>query len=117
MANPIDFRHVPLNMIHSLIAHDNAYYKLAGYIFLGYYEEKILENQEKAEYIYRLGLEYGDLLPNHGQFFKSFGYLGLGRILIYQQKKEEVREVLNLALKYAGTNQIKSEVKELLSKL
>ncbi|MEP1032946.1 hypothetical protein [Ekhidna sp.] len=117
LANPADFKNVPIDMIYSLIIHESSYYKLAGYVFLGYFEEKIIENQEKAEYAYRLGLEYGDEIPNHGEFFKSFGYLGLGRVLARQNEKEEAKEMLNLSLKYAETEQVVTEAKKLLSKL
>lgn len=117
LANPEDFKNVPLEVIYSLITHESPYYKLAGYVFLGYFEEKIIMNQEKAEYAYRLGLEYGDKIPNHGEFFKSFGYLGLGRVLVEKEQKEEAKDLLNLSLKYAETEQVEDEAKKLLSKL
>lgn len=117
LANPNDFKDVPIEMIYSLITHENAYYKLAGYVFLGYFEEKIIKNQEKAEYAYRLGLKYGSEIPDHGEFFKSFGYLGLGRVLLEKNESEGVKELLNLSLKYAETEQVESEAKQLLSKL
>ena len=117
LANPRDFGEVPLNMIYSLIAHDNSYYKLAGYVFLGYYEETIIKNKEKAEQAYRKGLEYGLTIPNHGEYFKGFGYLGLGRILVEKQQNLEAEELLNLALKFAETELIESEARELLSQI
>lgn len=117
LANPTDFKNVPIDVIYSLITHESPYYKLAGYVFLGYFEEKIVKNHEKAEYAYRLGLEYGQEIPNHGEYFKSFGYLGLGRVLIQKNEKQEAEELLNLSLKYAETEQVESEAKKLLSKL
>ncbi len=117
LANPEDFKNVPISIIYSLIKHESPYYKLAGYVFLGYFEEKIILNQEKAEYAYRLGLAYGEEIPNHGEFFKSFGYLGLGRVLIDKEEKKEAKDLLNLSLKYAETEQVESEAKKLLSKL
>ncbi|MEM0938891.1 MAG: hypothetical protein AAF600_05095 [Bacteroidota bacterium] len=117
LANPQDFRDAPIHMIYSMIRHENSYYKLAGYIFLAYFEEVIIKNQEKAEYAYRKGLKYGAEIPNHGEFFKGFGYLGLGRVLYQKSKKEETEEMLHLALKYSETKQITKEAKELLSKL
>ncbi len=117
LANPSDFQNAPLDVIYSLITHNNAYYRLAGYVFLGYYEEIIIKNKEKAEYAYRKGLAYGDELPAHGEFFKSFGYLGLGRVLIEKGEKAEAGELLDLALDYAETVQVESEAKKLLSEL
>ncbi|MEO9483764.1 MAG: hypothetical protein ABJG47_09980 [Ekhidna sp.] len=117
LANPLDFKNAPIDMIYSLIVHESAYYKLAGYVFLGYFEEKIVKNQKKAEYAYRLGLEFGDTIPDHGEFFKSFGYLGLGRVLVEKSENEEATDALNLSLKYAETQQVEEEAKKLLSKL
>ncbi|MEP0987693.1 hypothetical protein [Ekhidna sp.] len=117
LANPEDFKSVPIDVIYSLITHESPYYKLAGYVFLGYFEEKIVKNAEKAEYAYRLGLKYGQELPSHGEFFKSFGYLGLGRILVTTGRGEEAEEFLDLALNYAETEQVEEEAKNLLSKL
>lgn len=116
LANEEDFKKAPLQMIYTLIKHDNAYYKLAGYVFLGYYEEVIIRNRSKAEYAYRKGLEYGLEIPDHGEFFKSFGYLGLGRLLNEQSKDEEAKYMLSQALKFSETDQITVEAKELLSK-
>ena len=76
-----------------------------------------MKNQEKAEYAYRKGLAYGDELPSHGEFFKSFGYLGLGRVLIEKGEKTEAEELLDLALDYAETEQVENEAKKLLSEL
>lgn len=118
MANKDDFENAPLDLIHSLIRHKSSYYKLAGYVFLGYWEEMVSGDMQKAEDAYRAGLSYGETLPNHGEFFKSFGYLGLGRLLVTQNKDhEEAKNVLNQSLRYAETKQVKSEAKHLLSRL
>lgn len=117
LANPIDFKHVRLKTIHSLTKHESPYYKLAGYVFLGYYEEVIIHNEEKAAYAYATGLEYGESIPHHGEFFKSFGYLGYGRVLLKMDKKEEAKESLELALKFAETDQVEQEAKKLLAEL
>lgn len=117
LANPQDFKDISSSIIYSLIAHESPYYKLAGYVFLGYLEEAIVQNVEKAEHAYRLGLEYGETIPNHGEFFKSFGYLGLGRILVDRGANEEAEKVLKLALQYAETDQVIDEAKMLLSKI
>ena len=117
LANPTDFKEVPISLIYTLITHESPYYKLAGYVFLGYFEEKIVDHPEKAELAYRRGLEYGETIPNHGEFFKSFGYLGLGRVLAEKNEREEAKKVLDLALTYAETEQVESEAKKLLREL
>ncbi|WP_425390624.1 tetratricopeptide repeat protein [Ekhidna sp.] len=117
MANPEDFKDAPLDDIHALITHESPYYKLAGYVFLGYFEEKIIKNDKKAEHAYRTALKYAEEIPNHGEFFKSFGYLGLSRILVKTNRKEEARVNLEKALTYAETEQIESEAEKLLSVL
>lgn len=117
LANTEDFKSAPIDVIYALITHESPYYKLAGYVFLGYFEEKIVKNPEKAEYAYRLGLKYGEELPNHGEFFKSFGYLGLGRILVASGRGDEAEEFLDLSLNFAETEQVEKEARSLLSKL
>ncbi len=117
LANPEDFKKAPVETIYSLIHHENSYYKLAGHVFLGYLEEKVIGNKKKAEFAYRRGLTFGDKLANHGEYFKSLGYLGLGRLLVGKGVSEEAEEMLRLALKYAETEQIEKEAKELLSEL
>ena len=115
LANPEDFKDAPLQMIYALIRHNSPYYKLAGYVFLGYYEEAIIESTEKAEFAYRKALDYGKEIPSHGEFFKSFGYLGLGRLLAEADKNEEAREMLEKALEYSETYQVTSEAKKILA--
>ena len=117
LANPEDFRNAPLGIIYLLMKNDNPYYKLAGNVFLGYYEEMIIESDEKAEFAYRRGLAFGETLEDHGEYFKGFGYLGLGRILVKTGRSEEAEEILKLAVNYAETNQIRSEARALLSQL
>ncbi len=115
LANPKDFKEAPLEMIHALVGHENPYYKLAGNVFLGYFEEKVVGNRTNAEFAYRRGLKYGRQIPNHGEYFKSLGYLELGKILKEKGQNEEAEEMLRLSMKYAETDQIKDEAKYLLS--
>ncbi|MFK7952033.1 MAG: hypothetical protein AB8B73_04250 [Ekhidna sp.] len=117
LANPVDFRKVPLEVIYSLIVHENPYYKLAGFVFLGYYEEKVIFNKEKAEYAYLKGLKFGEKVMTHGEYFKGFGYLGLARIQMRKRENEKAKESLNLAIEFSETEQIELEAKRLLSKL
>jgi tetratricopeptide (TPR) repeat protein len=117
LANPEDFKKAPIEIIYSLMKHENSYYKLAGYVFLGYLEETVIKSPEKAEYAYRRGLEYGNDLESHGEYFKGLGYLGLARLLVQKEEYTEAREMLNMAVKYAETEQILQEARVLLSEL
>lgn len=117
LANPDDFKHAPLDMILELVGHENPYYKLAGYVFLGYFKEKVDHNLVKSEFAYRKGLQYGDQIPHHGEYFKSLGYLRLGKILKDQGNYEEAEEMLRFSVKFAETDQIKDEAKSLLSEI
>lgn len=117
LANPEDFKRAPVEIIYSLRHHENPYYKLAGNVFLGYFEEYVVGNADKAEFAYREGLKYGLELSHHGEYFKGLGYLGLGRVLMEKGENEEARKTLELALDYPETEQIVKETKELISKL
>lgn len=117
MANPEDFRYVDVNDILSLSSHDSEYYKLAGNVFLGYHLEVIQNRPDSAMVTYKKALGYGEGIPDHGEFFKSFGYLGLGRLQMNAGMIEEASESLHSSLKYAETHGIKEESRELLSKL
>ncbi len=117
LANPVDFRNAPLEVIYALTKDENPYYKLPGYVFLGYYEEKIILNMSKAELAYKRGLDFGKEVKVHGEYFKGFGYLGLARIQVRNGQNEEAKESLNLALQFAETEHIETEAKRLLSKL
>lgn len=117
LANPEDFKRAPVEVIYALTQHKNPYYKLAGNVFLGYFEEVVVGNNENAEFAYREGLKYGEELSHHGEYFKGIGYLGLGRVLMEKGNSVAARQNLELALKYPETEQIVKETKELLSKL
>lgn len=117
LANPEDFKDAPLFTIYKLMIHDNPYYKLAGNVFLGYYEETVLLNKQKAERAYRQGLAYGEEIPHHGEYFKGLGYLGLGKILAAKGQSVEARQNLEKALKFAETDLIKKEAKSYLAEL
>lgn len=117
MANPEDFKDAPIDVIYTLMRHKNPYYKLAGNVFLGYFEEQVVKSSEKAAFAYERGLSYGEKIPDHGEYFKSLGYLRLGKILKDRGEVEEAEEMLKLSIKYAETRQIKNEARSLLSEI
>ena len=117
IASPEDFKNAQIEMIYSLMKHESPYYKLAGYVFLGYFEEMVVGSKEKAEKAYRIGLSYGDQLEDHGEYFKGLGYLRLGKILMEKESFNEAKGNLDLAVKFAETYEIKQDAKDLLSQL
>ena len=117
LANPQDFHLAPIDLISELIHHENDYYKLAGYVFQAYYEEVVNKDISRAEAAYRTGLNYGGRIPEHGEYFKGFGYLGLGRLLAAKGEVIEAGHMLKMALKYPETEGIEKEAEELLSQI
>lgn len=117
LANPKDFKDAPIEIIQALMQHKQSYYKLAGYVFSGYFEEVVNKRLEKAESAYRKGLYYGTKIPDHGEYFKSLGYLRLGKILLEKGETEEAEKALKASAKYAETEEIKKEAKLLLAKI
>lgn len=119
MANPVDFQAVEMDLLNSLTDHPNPYYKLAGSVFKGYYCEVVKHDTLEAENQYRIGLSYGDALPRNGEYFKGFGYLGLARILLASKvyDPEEVNSLIDLALEFAETEQIKDDAQQLKKRL
>ncbi|MEM6644272.1 MAG: hypothetical protein AAF616_14935 [Bacteroidota bacterium] len=117
LANPKDFQDVSLELIRLLTEQESPYYQLAGYVFLGYYEEVVKENPVMALDFYRKGISAGEQIPDHGEYFKSFGYLGIGRILSQNDEADEAEKMLGLSLKFAETDQVRKEAKSILSQL
>ena len=117
MANKEDFKNISREWINEMKYHSHPYYQLAGHVFWGYYSEIIQKNKVSAEYNYRKGLKIGHKLVNHGEFFKSFGYLGLARVLIKNGNSLEAKEVLKKSIKYSENNKITKEANELLQSL
>jgi len=115
IANPIDFINAPLEQIYYLIKHESPYYRLAGNAFLGYYLEVVRDDELKALKFYKKGVENGDQIPDHGEFFKSFAYLGMGRIYFKNGDSISAKKYLNLSIEYAETKQVKEEAKKLLA--
>ena len=110
-------RHASLDMIHSLVRHHDPYYKLAGNVFLGYFRENVAWDTAKAEFAYRKGLGYIDRVPEHGSYFKSLGYLQLGKLLMRKGQNTEAKEMFKLSIKFAEIKLIKDEARDLLAEI
>ncbi len=104
---------VPVQYIRKLQASERAYFKMAGNIFMGLYEEKVKNNEHEAFSLYALGVQNGEPLTRHGEFYKSLGYLGMGRILS-EDRPDAAAIHLERALEYAETKDVKKEARLLL---
>ncbi len=107
------FADVPLDLILKLQHDDSPYAKMAGFIFRGLYVEKVLKHPDEAVQYYGRGIDIGRKLPNHGEFYKSLGYLGMGRIT-RKNKPGTSTAYLKKSLEYAETKDIKREARALL---
>ena len=107
----------PTSMIKALLKNTNPYYKLAGFVFQGFYFETSLDNVKEATISYKQGLAFGSLIENHGEYFKSLGYLGLGRIYKTQGYTNLAKEYLKKCINIADTDNIKQQAKAILKLL
>ncbi len=99
--------------IRKLLESDRPYFRMVGNIFKGLYEEKINRDSNKAFSFYARGIEEGKTLPAHGEFYKSLGYLGMGRV-VKSERPQTAKVYLNKALEFAETKDIKKEARQLL---
>lgn len=106
---------LPLKDIIKLQKSHRHYFRLAGNVFRGLYEERINRDNSKAFSFYSKGIEEGKSILNKGEFYKSLGYLGMGRIL-HGSRKETSKIYLNKALEFAETKDVKKEARSLLRK-
>lgn len=112
-----DFRRASLAMIKGLAASDRPYYQMAGEVFWGLYEEKAANNTSEAIRHYRLSMAAGSVIPEHGEYYRSLAYLGLGRIYVGADKKDQAIYNLKKCLVYAETEDIRSEANQLLEEV
>ncbi len=104
---------MPLELIMQLQQTDNSYSQMAGFIFRGLYVEKVLQKPDEAIQYYARGIDMGQELPNHGEFYKSLGYLGMGRIT-RKKRPGTSSAYLKKSLEYAETKDVKREARALL---
>lgn len=107
------FSDAPLDLITKLQQDENPYARMAGFIFRGLYVEKVLQRKEEAIQYYARGIDIGRQLPNHGEFYKSLGYLGMGRIT-RDDKPGTSSAYLKKSLEFAETKDVKREARALL---
>ncbi len=90
-------------MLDFLIASPREYDKMVGNIFMAIHLEFIDKNIEQAYDYYGIGIEFGKQLSNHGEYFKSIGYLGLARLSAQFGNVNTSRSYYNLCLEFAET--------------
>ena len=93
-------------MVDTLINTDRTYYKMIGYIFRATYLEFVEKETKEAYIYYGMGVGIGNEILNHGEYFKSVGYLGLGRLSQQFGNVNTAKSYYNLCLKYAETEDI-----------
>jgi tetratricopeptide (TPR) repeat protein len=89
---------------------DKPYYKLVGHLYNGIRLELIEKSLESAQNEYLKADELSQLLPGYASYYKSLVHLGLGRIHIKKGDRDTGRTELELALSFAETEDVKSEV-------
>ncbi len=104
---------VSLKDIKKLEESQRPYFKMAGNVFKGLYEEKVVGDTRKAFTSYSKAIEFGKLLPTRGEFYKSVAYLGMGRV-IHPSRPQTAKVYLNKALEFAETKDVKKEARQLL---
>ncbi|MEZ7853931.1 MAG: hypothetical protein QMB12_02400, partial [Cyclobacteriaceae bacterium] len=93
-------------MVDTLINTDRTYYKMIGYIFRAAYLEFVEKETNEAYIYYGMGVGFGNEILNHGEYFKSVGYLGLARLSQQLGNVNTAKSYYNLCLKYAETEDI-----------
>ena len=93
-------------IVDTLINTDRTYYKMIGYIFRAAYLEFVEKETNEAYIYYGMGVGFGNEILNHGEYFKSVGYLGLARLSQQLGNVNTAKSYYNLCLKYAETEDI-----------
>ena len=97
---------IMLWMVDELINTDRSYYRMVGHIFKAVYLEFVEKKSKQAYFFYEMGVGFGSKLSNHGEYFKSIAYLGLGRLSQQFGNLNTAKSYFNLCLKYAETKDI-----------
>jgi len=100
------YNKIMLWMVDELMNADRLYYKMVGHIFKAVYLEFVEKKSKEAYLFYGMGLGFGSELSNHGEYFKSIAYLGLGRLSQQFGNLNTAKSYFNLCLKYAETKDI-----------
>lgn len=110
-----DFIHAPFPMIKNLSKSERPYYRMAGQVFWGLYEEKVTHDTVMAIKHYRESIAAGNSILDHGEYYRSLAYLGLGRVYSAQDQRDQAVYNLNKSLSYAETQDISREAESLLN--
>jgi len=98
-----------------LIKHQDPYYRMSAYVFLGAIAEKNQFNFESAKVYYQQGLKEFANFNHKGDYYKSLIHLGLGRIYKREGLTQKAQEQFAMALELASTEEVEKEAKENLN--
>jgi tetratricopeptide (TPR) repeat protein len=99
-----------------LMESEKPYYKMTGYVYEGLRLEMNESLLEQSLMHYQRGLKVGNDIPNHGDYYKSLGFLGAGRVLQKLNRHNEAEYWLRKAQELAETDEIVEEAEQLLSR-
>lgn len=104
-----------LPYIEFLLTQTTPYYKMAGALFMGIYQEKKAENSVLAKQYFLQALKTSESLGYMADVYRSMAYAGLGRHYHQQQQEEEAREAYKKALALANYEYpVKQEARQYL---
>ncbi len=104
-------------LIDPLVESENYYFKYVGYLFLGNYQEKYLNDYESALESYLLADEMGSKLDLRSPHMDSQIYLSMGRIYLKKNNETQAEKYFRQSVKKAEFSLIRDEAKEYLSNL
>ncbi len=113
----VDFKKAPYSMIESLSNSPRPYYAMAGKAFMGLYQEKVNHHPEIALKAYQKGIAAGTDIPEHGTYYRSLSFLGLGRIYADRGDQEKAIYHLEKALEVTESRTIEQEAKMILDRM
>lgn len=103
--------------ILELIADPIPYFKLAGYAFSGYYEEKLKREPALAKKTYLKSLTFQAGSGGKGEYYVSLAHLGLARIYRSEKQYDLALRHGRLSLEFAETPEIETEAATLVDAL
>lgn len=104
-----------LPYIEFLLTQTAPYYKMAGELFMGIYQEKKAANPELAREYFLQALNTSETLGYMADVYRSMAFAGLGRHYHQQEEKAKAREAYEKALALANYEYpVKQEARQYL---
>ncbi|MFY0627991.1 MAG: hypothetical protein JXR07_16960 [Reichenbachiella sp.] len=108
---------IALPLVQGMVDHEKPYYQLCGLTYQAIYFEKVLNSASQAEKYYELALEKGKESPDRGEYYKSLGYLGLGRVFLGKGENDLAESNFNLAIELDESPKVTAEAEQYLEVL